>query len=142
MAPETGMTVRVHYRGTLEDGTQFDSSEGRDPLEFTLGAGQVIAGFEQAVAELEVGASTTVTIAAEEAYGPRMDQAVQAVPMHAFSEEPDLGAKVEMLTPDGQNLTAAVVEVREEEVVLDFNHPLAGEPLTFHIELVSVTEPD
>ena len=142
MTLETGMTVRVHYRGTLDDGTQFDSSEGRDPLEFTIGAGQVISGFEEAVIALSPGESVTVTLPADEAYGEHMPEAIQTVPMTAFADEPPLGATVEMLTPDGHNLSAIVTEVGEEDVVLDFNHPLAGQSLTFRIDLVEVVAPD
>jgi peptidylprolyl isomerase len=142
MALETGMTVRVHYRGTLDDGTQFDSSEGRNPLEFTIGAGQVISGFEEAVVALSPGDSVTVTLPADEAYGAHMPEAIQTVPVTAFADEPPLGATVEMLTPDGHNLSAIVTEVGEEDVVLDFNHPLAGQTLTFKIDLVEVVAPD
>ncbi|MDZ4179697.1 MAG: FKBP-type peptidyl-prolyl cis-trans isomerase, partial [Coriobacteriia bacterium] len=84
MSVQEGMTVRVHYRGTLEDGTEFDSSEGRDPLEFTVGAGQVIEGFERAVCDLEVGDSVTITLQPDDAYGPRHDEAVQEIPVTAF----------------------------------------------------------
>jgi len=133
-----GTTVRVHYRGTLEDGAEFDSSEGRDPLEFTLGASQVIPGFEDAVIGLEPGERVTVTIDAENAYGPRMDEALQNVPVSAFWETPEPGMVVQLVAPDGTQLAATVMEVGEEEALLDFNHPLAGQALTFEITLVEV----
>jgi FKBP-type peptidyl-prolyl cis-trans isomerase 2 len=140
MAPKSGDTVRVHYKGTLDDGSVFDSSEGRDPLEFQVGEGQVIPGFDNAVSELEVGSSTTVNIAACDAYGDRIDEAVQEVPLSAFPEAPEEGMMVELAAPDGRKLAATVTEIGEENVQLDFNHPLAGKDLTFEIELVEVLE--
>jgi peptidylprolyl isomerase len=140
MAPKSGDTVRVHYKGTLDDGSVFDSSEGRDPLEFQVGEGQVIPGFDSAVGELEVGGSTTVNIAACDAYGDRIDEAVQEVPLSAFPEAPEEGMMVELAAPDGRKLAATVTEIGEENVRLDFNHPLAGKDLTFEIELVEVLE--
>ncbi len=142
MALPHGTTVRVHYRGTLEDGTEFDSSEGREPLEFTVGEQQVIAGFEEAVCSLDVGSSAMVTLDAEEAYGPRIDEAVQEVPLSQFWETPEVGMVVRLIGPDKQELAASVIEVGEEMVKLDFNHPLAGQPLTFMITLVEADEPE
>lgn len=139
MAPKTGDTVRVHYRGTLSDGSEFDSSAGRDPLEFEVGSGQVIPGFDDAVSGLEIGDSVTVTIACVDAYGDRLDDAVQEFPLEAFGEEvPEVGWTVELQAPDGNRLAATIVGVEGEVVTLDFNHPLAGEDLTFEIELVEV----
>ena len=140
MAPKSGDTVRVHYKGTLEDGSVFDSSEGRDPLEFQVGASQVIPGFDAAVSELEVGGSTTVNIAACDAYGDRMDEAIQEVPLSAFPDAPEEGMMVELEAPDGRKLAAIVSSLGEENVQLDFNHPLAGKDLTFDIELVQIVE--
>ncbi len=133
-----GTTVRVHYRGMLEDGAEFDSSDGRDPLEFTLGASQVIPGFENAVMGLATGETVTVVIEAENAYGPRMDEAQQGVPVSAFWETPEPGMVVQLVAPDGTQLAATVMEVGEEEALLDFNHPLAGQALTFEITLIEV----
>ncbi len=133
---ETGK-VRVHYRGTLDDGTEFDSSYGREPLEFTIGEGQVIAGFEQAVALMGVGEHRTVTVSPEDAYGEHFDEAIQNVPLDLFEDEPHPGEVVTLVAPDGSELMATVVEVADTEVTLDFNHPLAGEALTFDLELLS-----
>lgn len=135
-----GEKVRVQYTGTLEDGTEFDSSRGRGPLEFTVGAGEVIPGFDEAVRELGVGESTTVTIPSENAYGEHMEDALRPVPRDMFIEAPEIGWAVELQAPDGNRLAAVVVEVGDEEVILDFNHPLAGRDLTFEIELVEVVE--
>ncbi len=134
-----GTTVKVHYRGTLDDGTEFDSSAGRDPLEFTLGAGQVIPGFESAVSELAVGERTTVVLEPEDAYGPHHAEAIQVVPATAFNEEPAEGALVQLLGANGERLAATIAEVAGEDVTLDFNHPLAGESLRFEIELVGAS---
>jgi len=138
VAPKDGDTVRVHYKGTLEDGSTFDSSEGRDPLEFTLGEGVVIAGFESAVSDLGVGESKKVTIPAEQAYGQPAEDAIRPIPLSAFPEKPEPGIVVELAAPDGRRLAAVVAEIGDEEVLLDFNHPLAGKDLTFEIELVEV----
>ncbi len=142
MSLQEGTTVRVHYRGTLDDGAEFDTSEDRDPLEFTIGAGQVIGGFERAVADLEVGGSVTVTLRPEEAYGPHMADAIQEVPVGAFWEPPQAGMTVQLVDPDGRELVANVTEVGEESAKLDFNHPLAGENLTFTITLLEVAPAD
>jgi len=140
MAPKAGDTVLVHYRGTLADGSEFDSSEGCDPLRFTLGAGEVISGFEDAARELEVGQSTTVTIPPEEAYGQRYEEAVQTVPAADFAEgqEPFVGGMVRVVDPEGNEHAAEISSVVGNDVVLDFNHPLAGQTLIFEITLVEV----
>jgi FKBP-type peptidyl-prolyl cis-trans isomerase 2 len=140
MAPVTGDTVRVHYTGTLSDGTTFDSSDGRDPLEFTIGSGQVIPGFDIAVADLEVGDTATVNIAAADAYGERSDEGMQTFPRDAFPPDaaPEVGWAVELSSPDGERVPATVAEVTDESITLDFNHPLAGQDLTFEITLVEI----
>lgn len=139
MAPKPGDTVRVHYRGTLDDGSEFDSSAGREPLEFEVGAGEVIPGFDTAVADLEIGQSATVTIPPCDAYGEHMDEAMQEFPLDAFGGQvPELGWAVELQAPDGQRVAATVVEIGDDIVTLDFNHPLAGQTLTFEIELVEI----
>lgn len=138
--PTDGQNVLVHYKGTLSDGSEFDSSEGREPLQFTVGAGEVIPGFDDAVRDLEVGESKSVTIPAAEAYGERTEEAVQTFPLESFPDTPEAGWVVELQTQDGQRVAAAIVDVNETEATLDFNHPLAGQDLTFEIELVEIVE--
>lgn len=140
MAPRDGETVLVHYRGTLDDGSEFDSSHERGPMQFTVGAGEVIPGFDEAVRELEPGQTKTVTIPSGQAYGERSQEAMQQFPLEAFPEKPEVGWMVELQADDGQRVPATVSEVGDEMVTLDFNHPLAGENLTFEIQLVSVGE--
>jgi len=138
MAPKPGDTVRVHYTGTLTDGSKFDSSEGRDPLEFQIGEGQVIPGFDAAVAKLEVGESSTVTIPAADAYGEHHEHGVQEIPLDAFPEPPEVGWMIELNAPDGSALPATVTAVGDEAATIDLNHPLAGQDLTFELELVEI----
>jgi FKBP-type peptidyl-prolyl cis-trans isomerase 2 len=143
MPARSGDTVTVHYRGTLEDGSVFDSSEGRAPLLFTLGEGDVIPGFEAAVLGLEVGEKAVATIPPEEAYGPRYEEAVQDVPIDLFGEAaPEIGDVVSVIADDGTQLAATVSAISDDlmAVTLDFNHPLAGRTLTFEIELVEIVE--
>jgi len=135
-----GHKVRVHYTGTLEDGVEFDSSRGRDPLEFTVGAGEVIAGFDRALLGMTPGESKTVTIAAGEAYGERDDARVHAVPRSQIPPEValEVGGEVMARDQDGNALRLRVLKLEDERVVLDANHPLAGETLTFEIELLEI----
>jgi peptidylprolyl isomerase len=136
---KSGDTVRVHYTGTLDDGTVFDSSEGRDPLEFTLGAGHVIAGFDRGVTGMQPGDERTVVIPAEDAYGEPREELVLQVPRSQFPEGviPESGRKLQM--SDGQNtFVVTVAEVRDEVVLLDANHDLAGKQLTFRLTLVDM----
>jgi peptidylprolyl isomerase len=137
---KSGDTVRIHYKGTLDDGTEFDSSAGRDPLEFSLGEGQVIPGFDNAVDGMAVGESKTVTIPAEEAYGERHDQLVQEVPKNALPDEidPAVGMHLQSRSPEGQVMNLVVTDVADESITVDGNHPLAGQSLTFDIELVEI----
>ncbi len=137
---KSGDTVRIHYTGTLDDGTQFDSSAGRDPLEFALGGGQVIPGFDNAVDGMAVGDSKTVTIPAEEAYGERHEQLVQQVSRSALPDEitPEVGMQLQSQSPEGQVMMLVVTEVEDESITVDANHPLAGQALTFDIELVEI----
>ncbi|MCW8902661.1 MULTISPECIES: peptidylprolyl isomerase [Sedimenticola] len=138
--PQPGQTVKVHYTGTLEDGTQFDSSAGRDPLEFTLGEGQVIPGFEQALAEMAVGETKTVQIPADQAYGEHQPELVQEVDRAQIPDEIELavGVQLQAQGPDGQVFRLVVTELAEASVTLDGNHPLAGKALTFELELVEI----
>ena len=137
---KSGDTVKIHYTGTLDDGTEFDSSVGREPLEFSLGSGQVITGFDNAVDGMAVGASKTVTIPATEAYGDHHAQLVQQVPRTSLPEEmkPEVGMQLQSQSPEGQVMNLVVTEVDEESITVDANHPLAGQALTFAIELVEI----
>jgi len=139
-AAKQGDTVKVNYTGKLDDGTVFDSSEGRDPLEFTLGAGQLIPGFDAAVVDMAPGEAKTVTVPPEEAYGPYHEQMVVQANRSQFPEgvEPEVGQQFESRSEDGQNFLVTVTEVDGDKVTLDANHPLAGKELTFDIELVEM----
>ncbi|MEX2374635.1 MAG: peptidylprolyl isomerase, partial [Dehalococcoidia bacterium] len=130
---QTGDTVSVHYTGTLDDGTQFDSSVGGEPLTFTVGSGQLIAGFDTAVVGMEVGETKRVRMEPGEAYGERMDDRVIQLPREEAPEGLQAGQQVML----GQT-PAMIMEVTDETVTVDANHPLAGQVLTFDIELVSV----
>ena len=137
---KSGDTVRVHYTGKLDDGTVFDSSVGREPLQFTIGEGQVIAGFEQAAIGMSPDESKTVKIIVDEAYGPYREELVLEVDR---SEVPadlnlELGAQLQMRQEDGSVITVVVTDLSESSVTLDANHPLAGEDLTFDIQLVEI----
>ena len=129
-----GDTVAVHYRGTLDDGSEFDSSEGRDPLTFVVGSGQVIAGFDDAVRGLAVGESRTVRIEPEDAYGEYTEEAVIDFPAESAPEGLEVGDGVTL----GNGGRGTVLEITDEFVKIDANHPLAGEALTFEIELVAI----
>lgn len=136
----TGNTVRIHYTGKLTDGTQFDSSVGRDPLEFTLGQNQIIPGLEREIDGMSVGEKKTVTVAADEAYGPRQDEAVHDVPRTEIPDhiELEVGAELQASAQGGQTMRLKVVALNDETVTLDANHPLAGEDLVFEVELLEV----
>lgn len=135
-----GDTVQIHYTGKLPDGTVFDSSVNREPLSFALGSGQVIPGFETAVVGMNPGDTKTATIASDEAYGPRRDEMVLVVEREKIPDEIplDVGQQLQLQGPQGQALPVVVTEVSDGEVTLDANHPLAGQDLTFDIELVAI----
>lgn len=137
---KAGDTVRIHYTGTLADGSTFDSSAGRDPLEFVVGSGQIIPGLDIALPGMVMGDKKVVEVAAADAYGPVEPAARQAVPRGEIPDHIplDLGTQLQVQTPDGQAMMVTVAEVTETEVVLDANHPLAGKDLTFAIELVGL----
>ncbi len=137
---KSGDTVRVHYTGTLENGSQFDSSVGRDPLEFTLGSGGIIAGFENAVLGMGPGENKTVNLPPEEAYGPHNAELVQKVDRQMIPEAIDLqtGLQLQAQGPDGEPVVLIVREFDDDFVILDANHPLAGETLIFELELVEI----
>lgn len=135
-----GDTVRIHYTGTLEDGTVFDSSQGREPLEFTVGSGEIIPGLDNALPGMAEGESKTVAVPADEAYGQHDPNGRQQVPRDQIPEHIPLdpGTALQMQTPDGQAVPVTVAEVTDEVVVLDANHPLAGKDLTFDVEMVEI----
>jgi len=141
-APQAGNgdTVQVNYTGKLADGTVFDSSVGREPLEFTLGAAQVIPGFEKAVFGMKVGEKKTVTIPVDEAYGPRRDDMVGELPREKLPSDlaPEVGQQLIMARPDGGKTIGTIISVSDNTVTIDANHPLAGKDLTFEIELVKI----
>jgi peptidylprolyl isomerase len=135
-----GDTVKVHYTGRLDDGTVFDTSSDRDPLEFTIGTGAIIPGFEQAVIGMAPGESKTETIPTDQAYGPYVEEMVltvdrQQMPMEV---EPEIGQQLQLQHPTGEVIPVVITEVSPSTVTLDANHPLAGESLIFDIKLVEI----
>jgi peptidylprolyl isomerase len=137
-----GDTVRVHYTGHLEDGTIFDSSAEREPLEFTLGRGTIIPGFEAAVEGMEVGEKKTQIVTYDDAYGPHMDEMVKIVERATIPEDMDIevGQHLQITGATGESVIVTIVEITDEDVTLDGNHPLAGQDLIFDIELVEIVE--
>ncbi len=135
-----GDTVHVHYRGTLDDGSEFDTSAGGDPIVFTIGEGQVIPGFETAIEGMATGDKKTERIAAENAYGEHRDELVFTVGREQMPEgaEIEVGDMLRVGFPDGSNAAVQVAAMDDESVTLDANHPLAGKALTFELELVSI----
>ena len=137
-----GDSVKVHYTGSLADGTQFDSSVGVDPLEFTLGSGQVITGFDEAVTGMEPGERKNVTIPADKAYGQRNEEMVINAPRAKMPDNitPEVGMQLQLSGPNNQPILVKIIEVTDDYVQLDANPPLAGEDLIFELELVSIEE--
>ena len=143
-----GDRVKVHYTGRLDDGTVFDSSEcaedecgcGHGPMEFTIGAGEVIPGFEAGVVGLAVGESKTIHIAVEDAYGEHIDEMVAVVPRSDLPEgmNPEVGQQLEVTQEDGQIFQVTVVDADDQSITIDANHPLAGQALNFDLKLVEI----
>lgn len=135
-----GDKVKVHYHGKLQNGETFDSSEGRDPLEFTVGAGQMIKGFDEGVKGMQVGDKKTVEISANDAYGPREEGNLIEFPKEQFPPNvtPEPGMQMVLSNNEGQQFQVVVAEVKENSVVLDANHPLAGKDLIFDIEMMDI----
>ena len=133
-------TVKVHYTGTLDDGNTFDSSRGREPLEFTMGQGQLIPGFEKAVEGLKVGDSTQVRIPADQAYGDVREDMIVEIEKDRFPEDiaPEIGMQLQINQPNGQPMPVTVRAVGDTHVTLDANHPLAGQALKFDIEIMEI----
>jgi FKBP-type peptidyl-prolyl cis-trans isomerase 2 len=137
---KAGDTVQVHYTGRLDDGTVFDTSVGGDPIEFTLGTHEVIAGFEDGVTGMAVGESKTITIPADQAYGPYDDDLVLVVERGQFPADltPEVGQMLKLQQPTGEAIDVMITEVTDQSVTLDANHPLAGETLTFDLQLTHI----
>ena len=137
-----GLFVQVDYRGTLENGEVFDSSHGRKPLEFQVGAGQMIPGFDAAVVGMSLNEKKTVTLAPEEAYGNHDDNLTRDFPRADVPPEmdPQKGQRIGMTTSDGHQVPATITFVDDEKITIDMNHPLAGENLTFDIEIVGIND--
>ena len=137
---KNGDTVKVHYTGKLEDGTVFDSSENREPLEFTVGNAQMIPGFEEAVLGMNKDESKTIQIAPEDAYGQHRQEMVVDVSKDQFPPDlkPEVGMQIQIGHEDGGSTIALITNVSEEAVTLDANHPLAGKELTFDIQVVEI----
>jgi peptidylprolyl isomerase len=135
-----GDTVKVHYTGKLEDGTVFDTSTDSDPLQFTIGDGQIIPGFEQAVVGMNSGESKTIKVPVDEAYGPHREEMVLVVDRNQLPADliPEVGQQLQNRQPDGQTIVVTVTDVSESSVTVDANHPLAGKDLTFDIQLVEI----
>ncbi len=140
---KAGDTVKVHYHGKLTDGTTFDSSEGREPLEFEVGSGAVIAGFDSGVTGMTVGDKKTVHIPVDEAYGQKQPDLLMEFPRDRFPEDmvPEIGLQLNMSNGQGQNFPVVIREVKDDVVILDANHPLSGEDLVFDLELVEILAP-
>lgn len=138
-----GDQVKVHYAGTLEDGTEFDSSIGGEPMEFILGSGQVIPGFDTGITGMAVGEKKTITIVPEDAYGQVRPELVMNVPAASFPEDitPEVGLKLTMQRPDGMPMPITIVGMEGDSVTIDANHELAGKTLTFEVELVEIIAP-
>ncbi|MEO1391283.1 MAG: peptidylprolyl isomerase [Cyanobacteria bacterium J06634_5] len=137
---KSGDTVRVHYTGTLNNGQVFDSSKTRDPLEFTLGTGMVIAGFDAAVTGLSPGESVTKTIPVAEAYGPYQEEMVAEIERENIPAdfELEVGQRLQMQVPNGEAMAVTITDIKGDMITLDGNHPLAGQDLTFELELVEI----
>lgn len=137
---ENGNTVKVHYTGTFDDGTQFDSSVGGEPLEVTLGQGQVIPGFEQALEGMAVGETKTINLPPEEAYGEHRPELVQQVGLDQFPPEIEMavGIQLQAQGPEGDSYMLTVIDLNDESATLDGNHPMAGKALNFALEMVEI----
>ena len=133
-----GSKVKVHYTGTLNDGTVFDSSEEKQPLEFTIGENQVIPGFENGVNDMKLNQEKTIKINAKDAYGEKKNQLIVNVPRDKFPPEIEVNGRLILKGPQGQQLPAVITEVNNDKVIIDLNHPLAGKELNFKIKVVAI----
>jgi peptidylprolyl isomerase len=137
---KNGDKVQVHYKGTLEDGTVFDASEGKSPLDVTVGSGQVIPGFDVALLGMKVGEKKTVVLPVDQAYGPHNPEMVMQLPANQVPPDlnPEIGQRLEVGGAGGEIMVVEVVDLNDEFIVLDANAPLAGKELTFELELVAI----
>jgi len=133
-----GSKVKVHYTGTLNDGTVFDSSEGKQPLEFTIGNNQVIPGFENGVKDMKLNDEKIIKINPKDAYGEKSDQLIVSVPKNKFPPNIEVGGMLLLKGPQGERIPASVKEITDDSVVVDLNHPLAGKELNFKVKVVAV----
>lgn len=140
MVVEDGKIVKVHYTGTLDDGTVFDSSEGKEPLQFTVGEGKVIKGFDLAVKEMNLDEEKEIHIKSEDAYGDTRAELIKQVPRDQLpkEQEPQVGMILGVGMPNGQQIPARITAVNDTEVTIDLNHPLAGKNLNFKLKLIEV----
>lgn len=137
---KNGDNVKVHYTGKLTNGEKFDSSEGREPLAFTVGAGQMIKGFDSAIPGMEIGEKKTINIAPEDAYGNVNEEAILEFPKKNIPDSLEIkeGMQLQLQNASGQPVPVVVKEIKEDSVILDANHRLAGQELVFDIELVEI----
>ncbi len=137
---KSGDTIKIHYHGTLNDGSVFDSSLQREPLQFEVGSGMVIPGFDSGVMDMKIGDKKTVHIPFMEAYGASIPEMIMDFPRSQFPADmtPEIGMQLQMSSQDGQQFSVAIVAISDEFVKLDANHPLAGKDLTFDLELVEI----
>ena len=135
-----GDKVKIHYTGSLDDGTVFDSSDGREPLEFTVGSGQLIKGFDKGVLGMKVGQEKEIHIPAAEAYGQANPQLIRKLPRKTLPKdrEPQVGMFIGLVRSDGMQMEAKIIAVTQEEISVDLNHPLAGKDLNFKMKLISI----
>ncbi|HSZ33666.1 MAG TPA: peptidylprolyl isomerase [Puia sp.] len=142
MTVQSGNTIKIHYHGRLTDGSTFDSSAGRTPLEFTVGSGQVIKGFDDGVQGMAVGDKKTIEIPFINAYGPEDPSMIIEFPIERLPEDmkPEIGMQLNMNNAEGQQFPVVVTEVTDENIILNANHPLAGKDLIFDLELVEILD--
>lgn len=137
---KNGDTVKVHYKGTLKDGTIFDSSEGRDPLQFKIGTGQVISGFENGVIGMEIGETKIINIPSDKAYGPHLEEYIAKVERQQLPKDlkPEIGQQLQIKLESGEVIQVILIAADENSVTLDANHPLSGHDLNFEVKLEEI----
>lgn len=134
---DVGHKVKVEYKGTFDNGDVFDSSDGREPLEFVIGSGQVIAGFNDAIMGMKIGDSKDISLEPKDAYGEKDERLIQEVPKEAFGDHAiKVGDQIGVRTPTGQVMPVTIAAIKEDKVTVDLNHPMAGKRLNFNLKLV------